>query len=73
MIYYLATIFRWNSSQNYLWYFVEMTHQRNNDTAGLRLINNMVLPNIWLAQKNITYIQWGNITYYLILERLDAI
>jgi hypothetical protein len=62
MIYYLATLFRWNSSQNYLWYSVDMTPQRNNDTAGSRLINNMVLPHIWLAQENIKDIQWGNIT-----------
>jgi hypothetical protein len=62
MRYYLAALFRWNSSQNYLWYSVEMTPQRNNDTVGSRLINNMVLPHIWLAQENITDIQWGNIT-----------
>jgi hypothetical protein len=62
MRYYLAALFRWNSSWNYLWYSVEMTPHRNNDTVGSRLINNMVLPHIWLAQENITYIQWGNIT-----------
>ena len=72
MRYYFATLFRWNSSGNYLWYSIEMTPQSSNDTAGLRLINNMVLPHIWLAQENITDIQWGNITY-LILEGLDAI
>jgi hypothetical protein len=62
MRYYLATLFRWNNSQNYLWYSVEMTPQSNNDTTGSRLINNMALPHIWLAQENITDIQWGNIT-----------
>jgi hypothetical protein len=62
MRYYLATLFRWNSSLNYLWRSIEMTPQRNNDNAGLRLINNMVLPHIWLAQENIIDIQWGNIT-----------
>jgi hypothetical protein len=41
MRYYLATLFRWNNSQNYFWYSVEMTPQRNNDTTGSRLINNM--------------------------------
>jgi hypothetical protein len=41
MRYYLATLFRWNNSQNYLWYSVEMNPQRNNDTTGSRLINNM--------------------------------
>jgi hypothetical protein len=62
MRYYLATLFRGNSSWNYLWYFVEMTPQRNNDTVGSRLINNMALPHIWLAQENIKDIQWGSIT-----------
>jgi hypothetical protein len=62
MRYYLATLFSWNNSENYLWYYVEMTPQSNNDTTGSRLINNMVLPHIWLAQENITNIQWGNIT-----------
>ena len=62
MRYYLAALFRWNSSRNYLWYFVEMTPQSNIDTTGSRLINNMVSPHIWLAQENITDIQWGNIT-----------
>jgi hypothetical protein len=33
----------------------------------------MTLPYIWLAQKNITNFQWGNITQYLILEGLDAV
>jgi hypothetical protein len=51
MRYYLAALFRWNSSWNYLWYSVEMTPQRNNDTVGLRLINNMGLPHIWLDQE----------------------
>jgi hypothetical protein len=41
MRYYLAALFRWDSSWNYLWYSVEMTPQRNNDTVGSRLINNM--------------------------------
>jgi hypothetical protein len=62
MRYYLVTLFSWNSIQNYLWYSVEMTPQRNNDTAKSRLINNMALPHIWLAHENITDIQWGNIT-----------
>jgi hypothetical protein len=62
MRYYLETLFRWDSSWNYLWYFIEMTSQRNNDTVGSRLINIMTLPHIWLAQENITDIQWGNIT-----------
>jgi hypothetical protein len=56
---YLATLFRWNNSWNYLWYSVEMTPERNNDTAGSRLINNMALPHIWLAQENITNIHWA--------------
>jgi hypothetical protein len=59
MRYYLAALFRWNSSRNYLWYSVEMTPQSNNDTTGSRLINNMASPHIWLAQENITDIQWG--------------
>ena len=62
MRYYFAALFRWNNSWNYLWYSVEMTPQSNNDTTGSRLINNMVSPHIWLAQENITDIQWGNIT-----------
>jgi hypothetical protein len=62
MRYYLATLFRWKSSQNYLWYSVEMTPQGNNDTVGSRLINNMVLPHIWLSQENITNIQRRKIT-----------
>ena len=62
MRYYLAALFKWRSSWNYLWYPVEMNPQSNNDTIGSRLINNMVLPHIWLAQKNITDIQQGNIT-----------
>jgi hypothetical protein len=33
----------------------------------------MMFPHIWLAQKNITEIKRGNITHYLILERMDAI
>ena len=52
MRYYLATLFMWNSSWNYLWYSIEMTPQKNNDTAGSRLINSMALPHIWLAQEN---------------------
>jgi hypothetical protein len=40
---------------------------------GLRLINNMIFPHIWLAQNNITNIKMGNITHCLILEGLDAI
>ena len=73
MRYYLVKLFRWNNIRNYLWYSVEMTPQRNNDTAGSRLINNMALPHILLAQKNITNIQWGKITQYLILEGIHVI
>jgi hypothetical protein len=40
---------------------------------GSRLINIMMFPHIWVAQKNITYIKRGNITHYLILEGMDAI
>jgi hypothetical protein len=40
---------------------------------GLRLINSIVLPHICLAQKNITDIQRGKITQYLILEGLDVV
>jgi hypothetical protein len=46
MGYYLATLFRWNNSWNYLWDYVEMTPQSNSDTTGLRLINNMASPHI---------------------------
>jgi hypothetical protein len=70
---YLVALFLWNNIQNYLWYPVELTPQRNNDTTGSRLINNMMFPHIWLAQKNIIDIKRGNITHYLILEGLDAI
>ena len=62
IIYYLVALFRWDNSWNYLLYPIEMTPQSNNDTTGSRLIDNMMLPHIWLAQENITYIQWGNIT-----------
>jgi hypothetical protein len=62
MRYYLAVVFRWNDSHNYLSYSIEMIPQRNNDIAGSRLIKNMALPHIWLSQENITDIQWGNIT-----------
>jgi hypothetical protein len=62
MRYYLVALFRWNDSRNYLWYSVEMTPQSNNDTMGSRLIKIMALPHIWLAQENITDIQWGYIT-----------
>jgi hypothetical protein len=61
MRYYLETLFRWDNSWKYLWYSVEMTPKSNNYTTGPRLINNMVLPHIWLAQKNIIDIQRGNI------------
>jgi hypothetical protein len=61
MRYYLEALFRWDSSWNYLWYVAEMTPQSNNDITGSRLINNMTLPHIWLAQENIKNIQWGNI------------
>jgi hypothetical protein len=70
---YLAALFWSNNSQNYLWYPIELTSQSNNYTMGSRLINNMMFPHIWLAQKNITYIKTGNITHYLILEGMDAI
>jgi hypothetical protein len=50
MRYYLSTLFRWDSSWNYLWYPIEMTPQSNNDTTGSRLIDIIVLPHIWLAQ-----------------------
>jgi hypothetical protein len=40
---------------------------------GSRLINSMVLPHIWLEQKNIIDIQWGNIAQYIILEGIDSI
>jgi hypothetical protein len=70
---YLAALFLWNNSQNYLWYPIEMTSQSNNDTTGSRIIDNMTFPHIWLAQNNITDIKRGNITHYLILEGLDAI
>jgi hypothetical protein len=33
----------------------------------------MKFPHIWLAQNKITKIKRGNITYYLILEGMDAI
>jgi hypothetical protein len=70
---YLAALFWWNSSRNYLWYPVELTPESNNDTTGSRLINSMTFPHIWLAQKNIINIKRGSITQYLILEGLDAI
>jgi hypothetical protein len=49
MRYYLAALFRWDSSWNYLWYPIEMIPQSNNDTTGLRPIDSMALPHIWLA------------------------
>jgi hypothetical protein len=70
---YLVALFWWNSIQNYLWYPVELTSQTNNDTTGSRLIKKMMVPHIWLAQKNITDIKRGNITHYFILEGLDVI
>jgi hypothetical protein len=70
---YIAVLFWWSSSRNYLWYPVEMTSQSNNDTTMFRLIEKVLFPHIWLAQKNITYISWGNITHYLILEWMDSI
>jgi hypothetical protein len=33
----------------------------------------MALPHIWLAQENITDIQWGNIKKYFVIEGLDAV
>jgi hypothetical protein len=62
MRYYLAPLFRWGSSWNYLWYPVEMALHSNNDTMGSRLIDSMAFTHIGLAQENITDIQWGNIT-----------
>jgi hypothetical protein len=62
MRYYLATLFRWDNTWNYLWYFLDMTLESNNDTMGLRLINSMASPHIWFAQEDITDILWGNIT-----------
>ena len=73
MRYYLAALFRWNNIQKYLSYSVDMTPQSKNDTTGLRLINSMVSPHIWLAQEDIIDIQWGNITQYLILKWLDVV
>ena len=73
MRYYLAALFRWGSSWNYLWYLIEMTPKSNNDTTRSRLIEYMMFSHIWLDQKNITDIKRGNITHYLILEGLDAI
>jgi hypothetical protein len=70
---FLAELFWWNSSQNYLWYPLELTLKSNNDTTRSRLINIMTFPHIWLAQNNITDIKRGNITHYLILEGMDAI
>jgi hypothetical protein len=70
---YLAALFWWNSSQNYLWYLLELTPQSNNDTTGYRIISNMMLPHIWFSQINITDIKRGNITHYLILEGIDSI
>jgi hypothetical protein len=70
---YLATLFWWNNSRNYLCYLIEFIPQNINDTTGSRLINNMTFPHIWLAQNNITEIKRGNITLYLILEGMDAI
>jgi len=68
-----ATLFYRDSSRNYLKYPIDMTPQSNNDTTGSRFINNMTSPHIWLAQENITEIQWGNITQYLILEWIDLV
>jgi hypothetical protein len=48
---YLAALFWWDNSWNYLWYPIEMTPQSNNDTTGSRLINSMALPHIWLGPK----------------------
>jgi hypothetical protein len=73
MRYYLAALFWWSISWNYLWYPIELTFQSNNDTTGSRIIDNMKFPHIWLAPKNITYMKRGNITHYLILEGMDSI
>ena len=70
---YLAVLFWWRRSWNYLLYPVEMTSQSNNDTVGYRIIDKMMFPHIWLVQRNITDIKRGNITHYLILEGMDAI
>jgi hypothetical protein len=70
---YLVALFLWSSIQNYLWYPIELTTQSNNDTTRSRLIENMSFPLIWLAQNNITNINRGNITHYLILEGIYTI
>ena len=70
---YLAVLFWWICSRNYLWYPVELTSQSNNDTTRSRLIDILTFSHIWLAQNNITDIKRGNITHYLILEGMDAI
>jgi hypothetical protein len=57
-----VTLFRWDTSSELPLVSYRDDPQSNNDTTGLRLIDNMVLPHIWLAQENITKIQWGNIT-----------
>jgi hypothetical protein len=70
---YLAVMFWWSSSQNYLWYPIELTSQSNNDTMWSRLIDIMVFPHIWLVENNITDIKRGNITHYFMLEGMDSI
>jgi hypothetical protein len=70
---YIAALFWWRSSQNYLWYPIEMTSQSNNETTGSRFIDIMTSPHIWLAQNKIKYIKRDNITHYLILEGLDVL
>ena len=70
---YLVTLFWWTSSLNYLWYPIEMTSHSNIENTRSRPIDNMMFPNIWLAQNNITNIKRGNIKHYLILEGLDSI
>jgi hypothetical protein len=41
-----VALFRWDNSQNYLCYSVDMIAQKNNDIVGSRLINNIEFPHI---------------------------
>jgi hypothetical protein len=70
---YLAALFWWSSSWNYLWYLTKLTSQSNNDTMRYRFIDIMMSSHIWLAQNHITNIKRRSITHYLILEGMDAI
>jgi hypothetical protein len=53
-----------NTVWDYLRYPVQFIVQSNNNIARPRLIYGMVFPYIWLAQKNITNFERGNITQY---------